>query len=196
VLGVNREVALIDPLSRRAGRVSGGSSIPGRRYPDGSRFTYGDDPADRIAWLEKPWNERTSFSDDAAGRRTLKKLGNGTRATFTYDAAGRLTNLGNLKSDASVVSSFDYQYDPADNRTAVLEADGSHIPGIFGNPWDVMDAGNQLPAESRSLTSPSPVGTVGGSDAGSADCENRAVTEEKPCPVFLPDEGVSCFSSG
>jgi YD repeat-containing protein len=47
--------------------------------------------ADRIAWLQNPWNERTSFTHDAAGRRTLKKLANGTRASFTYDGADRLT---------------------------------------------------------------------------------------------------------
>jgi len=34
-----------------------------------------------------------------------------------------------LRSDASVISSFDDRYDPADNRTAVavLEADGIRV---------------------------------------------------------------------
>jgi len=66
------------------------------RDPDGGRFNDCRDAADRIAWLENPWNERTSFTHDAAGRRTLKTLANGTRAF--------------------------------------------HIPGIFGNPWDVKPA--------------------------------------------------------
>lgn len=44
-------------------------------------------PADRIAWLQNPRNERTGFSNDAAGRRTLKTLANGSRACFTRDAA-------------------------------------------------------------------------------------------------------------
>jgi len=48
-----------------------------------------EEPADRIAWLENPWNERTSFSCDAAGRRTLKKLANGTRLDKIADCGMR-----------------------------------------------------------------------------------------------------------
>ena len=44
-----------------------------------------------------------------------------------YDAAGRITKVANLKSDNSVLSSFDYAYDNVGNRTRVVEADGTRV---------------------------------------------------------------------
>ena len=93
--------------------------------PDGGRFTYSYDAAGTISSLRNPQNDRTTFAYDAAGRRTVKKLANGTRASFTYDAANNMTRLANLKSDGTTISSFNYGYDAAGNRTSILEADGS-----------------------------------------------------------------------
>ena len=81
------------------------------------------------------------------GRRTVKKLANGTRASFTYDAANRLTKLANLKSDGTTISSFEYKYDRAGNRTSVLEADGSRVTWSY-------DATYQLLAEHRTGSTP------------------------------------------
>lgn len=94
------------------------------RDPDGGRFTYSYDAADRIEWLSNPQSDRTSYAYDDAGRRTLKKLAHGTRASYTHDAADNLTKLYNLKSDGSVISSFEYQCDSVGNRMNVLEANG------------------------------------------------------------------------
>jgi YD repeat-containing protein len=87
-----------------------------------------------------PQSDRSSFSYDAGGRRTLKELANGTRASMTYDAASQVTQLYNLKSDDSVISSFDYGYDPVGNRVNVVEADGARV--TYG-----YDAANQLTAK-------------------------------------------------
>jgi YD repeat-containing protein len=100
----------------------------------------------RITQVQNPQGDRTSYSYDDAGRRTLKKMSNGTRASFSYDAAGNLTKLYNLKSDGSVISSFDYSYDKVGNRTAVLEADGSRVTWSY-------DATYQLTGEHRTGTS-------------------------------------------
>ena len=62
-----------------------------------------------------------------------KKLANGTRASFTYDAGNQLTKLYNLKSGASVISSFDYQYNEVSNRTNVVESEVPPflVPGVM-----------------------------------------------------------------
>ena len=109
---------------------------------DGGRFTYSYDSLNRITQVQNPQGDRTSFSYDNAGRRTLKKLANGTRASFAYDPAGNLAKLYNLKSDGTVISSFDYQYDKVGNRTAVREADGSRVTWSY-------DATYQLTGEHR-----------------------------------------------
>jgi YD repeat-containing protein len=54
-----------------------------------------------------------------------------------------LTQLFNLKSDDSLISSFAYQVDPAGNRTSVLEGDGVRVTWTY-------DRTNQLISERRS----------------------------------------------
>lgn len=115
--------------------------------PDGGRFTYAYDSLNRISHLENPQAERTTFAYDVNGRRTLKLLANGTRASFIYDDADNLITLGNLKSDGSIISRFDYQYDRSGNRNAVLEADGSHVTWSYDDTY-------QLTGEHRTGTVP------------------------------------------
>ena len=111
--------------------------------PDAGRFTYIYDATNQITLLHNAFDERTSFAYDDAGRRTVKKLGNGTRASYTYDVASNLTNLHNLKSDSSVISSFDYHYNDINNRVAVGEANGDRVTWTY-------DDSNQLTSEHRS----------------------------------------------
>ena len=113
--------------------------------PTGGRFTYQYDLVGRISRLTNPQGDRTTWSYDAAGRPTVVKLANGTRASTTYDAAGQIARLANLKSDFSVLCSFDYAYDAVGNRTHVVEASGDRITWTY-------DATNQLLSESRSGT--------------------------------------------
>jgi YD repeat-containing protein len=44
-----------------------------------------------------------------------------------YDGGGRLTRLENKKSGGTVISTFDYLYDNAGNRTKVTEDSGSVV---------------------------------------------------------------------
>ena len=93
--------------------------------PDGGRTTYAYDADGRISWLENCLNERTTWTYDNLGRATEQQLANGSKATYTYDAAGRLTRLANVKSDDSIISQFDHQYDSVGNRTTITRAAGS-----------------------------------------------------------------------
>ena len=93
--------------------------------------------------LENPQNERTTWTYDNLGRTTERQLANGSKATYTYDAARRLTRLANVKSDDSVISSFDYSHDKVGNRTAVLEANGDRVTWSYDNTY-------QLTREQRS----------------------------------------------
>src|SRR5690606_25681424 len=95
--------------------------------PDGGRFTYSYNAAERLTSLVNPWNERTTFTDDAAGRRILKKFANGTRTSFTYDIADYLTVLANMKSDISYISKFDYSYDTLGNPMHVIEVNADRV---------------------------------------------------------------------
>jgi YD repeat-containing protein len=116
--------------------------------PGGGLFAFSYDEANPIVELVNSQPDRTSFSYNEASQRTLTGLANGTRALFVYDADSRTTSLYNLslynlKSDDSVISSFDYDYDAVDNRTSVLEADGARVTWSY-------DAASQLIGEARS----------------------------------------------
>lgn len=78
-----------------------------------------------------------------SGKANLLAMRNDT--SFSYNAAHELTSLYNLKSNASVISSFDYGYDDAGNRTRVEEASGDRVTWVY-------DDTNQLIAERRSGT--------------------------------------------
>lgn len=110
---------------------------------DERRFTYMYNAEEQMTLLVDPQNDRTTFAYDAAGRRTVKRSANGTRASFTYNNAGQVTLLSNLKSDQSVISSFNYKYDATDNRTSVTEANGDRVTWTYDNDY-------QLTAEHRS----------------------------------------------
>jgi len=88
---------------------------------DGGRFTYSYDGVGRMTQLLNPQGQPTSFSYDAGGRRTLKQLSNGTRTSFSYDQASNLTGLFNLKTDGTVLSSFDYAYDKLAEATEAAD---------------------------------------------------------------------------
>jgi len=96
-----------------------------------------------MSLLLNPQGDRTTFAYDAAGRRTVNRLANGSRASFTYDNVDQITLLSNLKSDQSVISSFDYKYDAVGNRSRLVESNGDRLTWTY-------DATYQLTAERRS----------------------------------------------
>mgnify|MGYP001050773980 CR=1 FL=1 len=69
-------------------------------------------------------------------------MANGTRASYTFNAASQLAQLSNLKSDASVIAGFAYDYDAAGNRTGVLESGGDRVTWTY-------DATSRLTREQR-----------------------------------------------
>ena len=84
-----------------------------------------------MQWVQNPFAEFTTFTYDNASRLTQQRLGNSTRATHAYDAADRLMLVQNLKSDNTVLSSFNYQYDKVGNRTSVVESNGDRVTWIY-----------------------------------------------------------------
>lgn len=58
--------------------------------------------------------------------------------TYSYDPAGQLTRLANVKSDDSVISTFDYSYDKVGNRTGVVEANGDHVTWSYDKTYQLI----------------------------------------------------------
>jgi YD repeat-containing protein len=73
-------------------------------------------------------------------------MANAGRTSFTYDAAGQLLAQFDLKSDDSVISSVDYQYDNTGNRTRMREATGRLTTWTYDDTY-------QLVSEHRSSAS-------------------------------------------
>src|SRR5205823_1661930 len=89
--------------------------------PGGGRFTSAFDANSRIVKLIDTLANRYSWTYDNANRVTVNRLGNGTRASYQYDNADQILRLANVASNSTTISSFDYRYDPAGNRTRVAE---------------------------------------------------------------------------
>jgi len=113
----------------------------------GDTITYGYDEAKRLTNIAF-FGKDVSYEYDALGRlvtaigsegtnaytyvangRMVSQLdrANGTDALYQHDDLMRLTNLVNRLSGQSVLSSFAYTYNDADQRTAVAREDAHHI---------------------------------------------------------------------
>ena len=68
-------------------------------------------------------------------RARLTDDGNGTWVSYTYDDAGRLTQLVNLKSDNTTLSSFAYGLDNTGKRTGQTEANGDVVTYSYDNAY-------------------------------------------------------------
>jgi RHS repeat-associated protein len=141
---LDRPATTVNPASKRLTySYDGVGNRVSMRDPDGGRFTYQYDAVNQITLLLNPQADRNTFAYDVAGRRTVSRLGNGSRASVTYDNADQITLLSNLKSDQTVISSFDYKYDPVGNRSRLVESNGDRVTWSY-------DATYQLTAEHRS----------------------------------------------
>jgi RHS repeat-associated protein len=123
-----RELVRMNPLSQRTTLAD----------PDGGTTTYVYDAAGRRTKLVNPFAETTTLVWDDAGRQVRKELDNGTWTSITYDAAGRTTAVANLKSDDSVISSFDYACDGAGNRLSVVEAGGDRVTWTYDRTYQLL----------------------------------------------------------
>ena len=114
----NRFTYSYDNASRRSGVL----------YLDGSRATYGYDPAGQLIREQRngAQSANATFTYDAAGNRTLL-IDAGAQTTSTYDAANQQL------LDVSPTGRTTYGYDNAGNRT-LLEAPASSTYYT----WDVL----------------------------------------------------------
>ena len=93
----------------------------------GKEVSYGYDALGRLVTAIGP--EGTNAYTYVANGRMVSQLdrANGTDAIHQYDDLMRLTNLVNRLSDQSVLSSFAYTLNDADQRTSITREDGHHI---------------------------------------------------------------------
>jgi len=81
--------------------------------------------------------------DAAVGQLITQQNANGTWVSCSYDDGGRLTQLVNLKSDNTTLSSFAYALDNIGDRVGVTEANGDIVTYSYDNAY-------QLTREQRS----------------------------------------------
>jgi RHS repeat-associated protein len=89
----------------------------------------------------------THYFFDAVGNRDSVLNANGTATGYHYDDLNRLVNVTNWGAGNTVISSYTYDLNKAGIRTAVEEADGSHV--AYG-----YDASYKLTSETRTGTHP------------------------------------------
>jgi RHS repeat-associated protein len=113
-----------------ASRISYGYDVSSNRtsltIPSG-RTSYAFDELNRLKTVSDSDGGVSSYSYDDAGNRATVAYPNGTVASYTYDDLNRLTNIGNKKSDNSVISSYGYSLGASGNRTNVMEATGRTV---------------------------------------------------------------------
>jgi RHS repeat-associated protein len=80
-------------------------------YPGDKSVSYAYDERNRLTQIEDWAGRRTTYAYDNSGRLVQTTLPNGTRVEYEYDAAGKLTALRNLRSDDSVIASYEYTFD-------------------------------------------------------------------------------------
>lgn len=112
--------------------------------PTGSVTTYVYDLASRLTQITRA-GQTFGFSSDSADLLIGIQYPNGLTAAFSYDASNRPILVKNAKSDSTVVSSFSYQYDKADNVTQLTLASGDVVSYAYDND-------NQLTGEVRTGT--------------------------------------------
>ena len=119
--GLGRTIAVTDPYS---GTVGYGYDGLGRRtaltYPDTRVVSYNYDTMSRLSRVVNWDLDETNYTYDAAGQLLSVSLPNGVTSAYTYDEAGRLEFLAH-ETVSETLSSYQYSYDEAGNRTQVIE---------------------------------------------------------------------------
>jgi len=57
----------------------------------------------------------------------------------SVDAPSNLTAQYNLTSSATIISSFDYEYDKTGNRTSVVEANGDRVTWSYDDTYQLTN---------------------------------------------------------
>ena len=112
-----------DPLGRRTRREDQLGNVENYTYDTAGRLDVMTDGDDTLI---------VDYDFDAAGRMSRKTVGNGVYTTYGYDAAGRLVDLGNYRSDNSLLSRFEYTYDASSRITSMTTTYGAGDPRTSG----------------------------------------------------------------
>ena len=97
------------------------------RDPDLGLTYYEHDAGDRMTAVKNPFGEVTYYDYRPDGQVSRRVLGNGCVTYYDYDAVGRTVMVDNRAPDLSVIASFEYQYDDADNPIAIAREDGAVV---------------------------------------------------------------------
>ena len=97
-------------------------------YPSGDTVYYAYDSVNRLERIYNDSDDKAAYYRyDATGNITREIKANNTITYYEYDGAGRLARLQNVKSDNSLISSFQYDRDKAGNITKCYRGDGATV---------------------------------------------------------------------
>ena len=131
--------------------------------PDNGLTYYTYDKVNRMTSVTNPWGETAYYEYSPGGKLLARTLGNGCVTYYDYDRRG-VTKVENLKSDLSVISTFEYTRDRTGNPLSILREDGSCVyyeydpnqqltaetqtddlgAAVYAWEWDYDRAGNRL----------------------------------------------------
>ena len=131
--------------------------------PDNGLTYYTYDKLSRMTSVTNPWGEMAHYEYSPGGKLLARTLGNGCVTYYAYDRRG-VTKVENLKSDLSVISTFEYTRDRTGNPLSILREDGSCVyyeydlnqqltketqtddlgAAVYAWEWDYDRAGNRL----------------------------------------------------
>ena len=118
---LNRVTSVNDPFGDTVGYdYDAVGNRSGLTYPDGKHVSYAFDPANQLTAVSDWDGRQTQYVYNAAGRILSRTLPNNLVSAFQYDAAGQLLSMVH-STDAEVLSSFAYTYDPVGNRVQAQE---------------------------------------------------------------------------
>ena len=136
--------------------------LASERYAIGKSEYYGYDAVANLLWRTDGDRQSTYYVFDPLARQVRIDFPEGYSAYFTYDAAGRLSRLENRKSDATVISRFEFARDP-NGRGIGKRGQEPFSPPHCARPESMARAPHQsrpsLQCRKRSL-SPFPVARV------------------------------------
>lgn len=108
-----------------------------------ARNLYDYDADGRLTALTDSAGGETHFTYDPAGRPATLTHPNGVTTTNTFDPAGQLTGLATSRaatatSPASLISSYQYGYDPAGQRTSAARTNAGQPIGTSTYTYDLL----------------------------------------------------------
>ncbi len=140
------------PTNTKTVKVHQGNSIAPETVLGSYVYEYA--PGGDLRYVTSPYGGKAQYDYDAYGGllsrityNTLSPSGASPYAAFGYDSTGKkrlwINNLGNYRSDGSIISCFQYAYDNVGNRISMTEANGDIVSYTY-------DKSYQLKSEARS----------------------------------------------